>query len=170
MKKQVISPEGLVFKSVNAMTAYYGIGRETYIYRINKGWTVEEALGIVERRKDSEKEFIDPNGNRFQSMKEVLVHYHVKPEQYYGRLRIGWTVEEALGIVPRERVHNWKARHIKTICPNGLEFESIKDMCLHYNINPMTYHNRRSLNWTVEEALELKKRNIKRGRKKNKSQ
>ena len=122
MIKEAIDPFGNRFKSIAEMCRHYKIGTSTYRGRLNKGWTQEEALGIVDKT-----EYIkDPCGNKFKNILEMCAHYKIKYDTYNTRLNAGWTQEEALGISSRKEY---------IIDPFGNKFKTIREMCMHYKMN-----------------------------------
>lgn len=85
--------------------------------------------------------------------------YHDKEDlrrEITNRLKLGWTPEEAFGLVEKEG-YNFRS-HIK-VKVNEINFETLTAAALHFGINPKTANQRfTNMNWTIEETLELKER------------
>ena len=91
-----------------------------------------------------EKKYVtDPYGNKFKSIKEMCEHYKVSNDTYNYRIKLGWTQEEALGIIDK----------LVATDPLGNRFKNILEMCKHYNIKYKLYKDRIKSGWTQEEAL-----------------
>ena len=88
----------------------------------------------------------DHLGNTYSSIKEMCVHYGVPFKLYSGRIRQGWTIEQALTKSTKD-----------TYCQDhqGCSFTDIKAMCAHYGINRITYAKRRKMGWSLKDALTI---------------
>lgn len=90
---------------------------------------------------ENKKYFItDHLGNTYKSIKEMCNAYNIHPNTYQGRLKRGWTKEEAL-----------LDKKITDHLGNG--YKSIKEMCEAYNISYDTYLFRIRSGWAKEAAL-----------------
>jgi hypothetical protein len=101
---KAITFDGKVYKSNAALAKAHDIDPSMFHSRRKSGWSIEQALGLVdppERRAYNAITFrID--GKTFNSMKAVAHEYGINYKLLSARLRKGWTIEEALGIAPRE--------------------------------------------------------------------
>lgn len=96
------------FSSIKDAAKFYELPYDTVIQRINKhNWTVEQSLGLNEppRRKAHNALFIEVGGKTFSSRSECCEYYEVDQRLVYTRLKRNWTLEEALGIIPRRPSH-----------------------------------------------------------------
>ena len=102
--KEPILYDGEIYNSERALAEAYGITYTAYRNRILYGWTQEEALGIVSKKKlgDSEEKVLY-EGREYESERELAQAYGVRYLKYKRRLQHGWTREEALEIVPRNK-------------------------------------------------------------------
>jgi hypothetical protein len=82
-------------------------------------------------------------------------HWHIDPAVYFGRIRLGWSVEKSL-TTPID----YKAGAEKVYDHLGLEFASTGDMCLAWNIPRTTFNERIRRGWTTEKALTTPVRTI----------
>ena len=61
-KEYITDPYGNKFKTIKEMCSHYNIDYTVYRNRMKSGWTQEEALGIVYKKKVT-----DPFGNSFKT-------------------------------------------------------------------------------------------------------
>lgn len=89
---------GNQFNSIEEMCEYYGITKETYEGRIQRGWTKRKALLTLaeEGRTVSEEDRTDHKGNVFNSRIEMLKFYECSLGQFYRGLKNGKTKDEIL--------------------------------------------------------------------------
>ena len=69
MAKKCKDHLGNEYKSVNDMLSTYGIQRRAYYLRLQRGWTLEEAL--------TGKNVIDHLGNSYPTQQELFKHYNI---------------------------------------------------------------------------------------------
>jgi len=143
---------GNEFRSKASMCNHYNIDRITYLRRLQRGWTQEEALMVPADDKHNGLVATDYLGNEFDSISEMCRSYGIDVLLYFQRVsHLGWTPEEAL-TVPVGNKYNG----IITTDHLGNKFNSISEMCRSYSMNYDTYDNRVShLGWTLEEALTI---------------
>lgn len=89
----------------------------------------------------------DHLGNQFPTTTAMCEHWGVPRATYNSRLRKGWSVEEALTDTGPCK------RFIPCTDHTGRKFTNLNAMCRAWYITKNTYHYRRNLGWTVEEAL-----------------
>lgn len=133
---------GNTYPTVGAMCDQYGVKESVYRSRVNKGWTVEEAL--TGNRKDREGEGVEDHlGNHYRSVSEMCRVYGIRPDNFCQRRKRGWTLEETLTSKRQTQVQD----HL------GNTFEDINAMCAHYGVKRSTYSQRLRNGATVEQAL-----------------
>ena len=90
----------------------------------------------------------DHLGNEYNTVYEMCSHYNICVQTYYKRIQRGYTLKEALEKPVRIR------KDIDSIVDHvGNKYESIAEMCEHYNVNVKTYYNRLNHGCTLEYAL-----------------
>ncbi len=93
---------GKAYRSLQEMVDHYGINRRVFTERVRTGWSLEEALTTpVTARNDKshlhrKKKYEDPDGRKYASIKEMAEAHGVPVESLYYRLKVGYTLEEAL--------------------------------------------------------------------------
>lgn len=140
--------EGNKFRSIEAMCAYHGVNRSTYLSRRANGYDVRSSLtgeGIEGYRITNSKECEDHKGKKFSSVKAMCEHYGVTSYSYYTRLNRGLSLEECL------RSDNLGVK----ACTDhlGNEFTSLKAMCKYHGVNTSVYIRRKNKGLSLEECL-----------------
>jgi len=142
---------GNEYKNISEMCEYYNIKRNCFINRMQRGWSLEDAL-----TKPVHGRVEDHLGNKYDTLLEMCKHYNIPYNIFKYRIRIyGWSLEDAL-TVPYEA--DMYRDHL------GNEFQSIKDMCKHYKISTRTYFYRIRKGYTLEEALTIQIRKLHSGK------
>ena len=149
--QQVIDHLGKTYRSEAAMCSAYHINKCTYRKRIQKGWSVEEALTLSTKILVNRGERTDHLGNTFQSEKEMCEHYGVSQNTYRNRIRQGWSQEKAL----TKELYKSK---ISPVDHKGTRYESVARMCNAYGVTETLFRQRVRHGKTLEEALTEKKR------------
>ena len=86
----------------------------------------------------------DHNGKQYKSKEEMCAAYHISVSAYNGRIKRGWTKEEALT----------KGTDLRAVTDHlGNRYASETAMCRAYGITLGAYQNRRKRGWTKAEAL-----------------
>ena len=117
-----IKCNGLEFPSVAAMCTHFGVERFKTHSRIQRGWTPEEAVGLVpkEGSKFRPKE-VTIHGVEYPNMTIAAASLGVKLATVKARIEDGYSVEDAFigNLKPRTGTHGTK------VCFEGKQFPSI---------------------------------------------
>ena len=98
----------------------------------------------------------DHLGNEYRTVYEMCKYYNIGAQTYYKRIQRGSTLKEALEKPVRLR------KNADSIVDHiGNKYESIDEMCKHYNVNIKTYYNRLNHGCTLEEALTKNDKKVK---------
>lgn len=87
---------GNEYPTIAAMCAHYGMNPTTYINRVTRGMTVEEALTTPAVKRNQPKPSRDHLGNEYPSMKAMCEAWGQDYNKYLRRRKAGWSVEKAL--------------------------------------------------------------------------
>lgn len=112
---------GKTFDSIKEAAKHYGISIDKLRGRLAIGWSLEEALELVERSHErkplSHYREIECAGIKFTSIGKLAEHYGLPYKLVYKRIRLNWSPEQAVGLEsqpPRyrnkdgsERFHSW---------------------------------------------------------------
>lgn len=115
---------GIVYESQRELCREYNICYNMFRQRYcNLKWSLEEALGIVERVKSRHEIFVF--GKVFKSISSAAEFYGVKRSTVTSRLHYGWTLERALSceILPNDRPKPFNKYYI-----NGVMYQSYKEI------------------------------------------
>ena len=170
-KKYKYYIEGNGFNSRPEMCKHYGINFSTYRKRVERGFSTEEALGIVKvpdkRRvvkvkkdkqnlKASEVDLVI-NGKRFKSISELAREYDMRDITLRNRILEQRLSPEEAVVKPIEK----KGKKVN-LSINGIEYESIAQLAKAFNLEPYIVHRRIKKGFTVEEAVQklMKGKNI----------
>ena len=150
-KGKSITIEGITYKSIAIACDYYNLNYGTVHNRLYNGWSIEEAFELVKKKKNSSLyKKITLEENQFDSLAEACRYYNLDSNTIYARLQIGWSIEEAFGLVKRED----KIR--KPITIEGKTFISIAEACKYYKFDTdLVYKRMNNYGWSIEEAFEL---------------
>lgn len=90
---------GIVYTSIKEMCNHFDIEYLTYIRRIERGWTKQQALteGI---NNSHGTETTDPFGKTYPMLKDMLDAYSIGFSTYNQRTKNGYSLLEALGVIP----------------------------------------------------------------------
>lgn len=142
---------GQKFESLSAMARYWHIASSTLENRLNNmHLTVEQALTYTTTEcKALTKLCKDHLGNIFPSKKAMCKHYNIPSQVYFGRIKIGWSLEKTLTTPVDKTPKNAK----EAVDHLGQTFPTISAMCKHWNMKRSTYNARIKSGWSVKDAL-----------------
>lgn len=92
------------YDSLESAARAFGMSRNTVDYRLSKGWTPEQAVGVEPRPSHAASTpgiKVKVQGHEFNTIKEAAKHYGRAYTNVIERLRQGCTIEQALGLVKR---------------------------------------------------------------------
>lgn len=152
-KKRKIIVKGREFESLESAAREFGMSRNTLDYRLSKGWTPEEAVGIAPRPEHAANTAgvpITVQGRAFKNIRQAAKHYGRAYTHVFNRLKEGCSYEQALGLVKRtdtlqteypELAKQWhphknaaltaddstphSGRKVWWLCPKGHEWEAV---------------------------------------------
>jgi hypothetical protein len=146
---------GKQYNSHKELSKLFNISYSVFQGRLNKGRSVEEALDLIKRKIIwARSRSIEINNKYFDTLTDACNYYGLKLPTVAGRLnRYGWSIEQAFEIDVAPKT----VREIK-IKINKQNFQRASDAARHYGIKPYVLTKRLRKGWSIEEALELKKR------------
>ena len=142
---------GNTYDSIEDMRQHYHVKIKAYYYRLRAGYTLEQAL-TGDGMKYGKKACTDHLGNTYDSIEDMCQHYHITGQTYNGRLKAGYTLEKALTGAGIQ--HGGQCGGNKKCTDHlGNTYNSVKEMCQHYNVKAETYKRRLRAGYTQEQAL-----------------
>ena len=147
------------FDSIKSAAKHFGVATSTIQGRLSKGWSMDDALGIVERQKRTTGKKLVSSVGTFSSLRDAASKLGIKAENISNRLSLGWTVDEALEITKRTVRHPSRGKKIEC---DGVKFNSIAEFADYYEINHQqnkkTTRKRLYSGWTPEQAVGIDER------------
>ena len=151
--KPVTDHLGNQFASKSAMYRHYNKPGSTVDNRLRRGWTLEQALTIDNDDQSAKVNFgktcTDHLGNSFPNIRTMCEHYGTTEKIYWGRIRIGWSIEKALTTPIQTQPSNSK----EITDHKGHVFPSKQKMCKYWGVPRNTYNLRIKRGWSMEKAL-----------------
>ena len=92
------------YESIGSAASAYGLSRNTVDYRLSKGWTPEQAVGLEPRIGHSASTAGIPvivQGHEFNSIRQAAAYFGRSYTHIFARLKQGCTIEQALGLLRR---------------------------------------------------------------------
>lgn len=153
MSKNVpIICRGIQFPSVAAMCVHFGVERFKTHSRIQRGWTPEEAAGLVERVESIYRpKPVSFDGVDFPNLKAAAAALGWKDGTVQARIARGLSIADALRGNVKPRVgHNTKPVEFQ-----GKKFRSKEELASTFGLTGALFAKRVKQGWTVEQALEI---------------
>lgn len=144
MSKVFTDHLGNTFASKKEMSRYWNIDYHTFLGRLKRGESLEDALSIEVKQHN---EVTDHLGNTYKSMQEMCRYWNVNAKTVKSRIKRGESVKDALTKKVDSHTKVEVTDHL------GNVFSSIKDMCGYWNVNPATFRSRISRGETLKDAL-----------------
>ncbi len=140
MSKTTVSTDhkGITYNSLKEMCDAYNISVTLYLKRIERGWTVKDAL-------EGKEPFYSRDGKDYSSQKEVCDEFNIHRNTFRDKLSRGYTIDEIIdGVTYRIEDHL------------GNRYPTMAEMCAAYQIKVATYRSRIGKGMSKEEALTKK--------------
>lgn len=102
--KRNIIVDGREFDSINSAALAFGLSRNTVDYRLSKGWTPEQALGLEARPSHAGRTpgvAVKVQGQEFANIKQAAKHFGRAYTHVFAKLKEGCSIEQALGLIKR---------------------------------------------------------------------
>ena len=139
----------LEFNSIRQAAIHFGVSDRTVYKRLDRGWTLEQALGIEPPPAGNNKS-VKVGGVDYPSVNEAARAYGIDAAVVHNRLRRGKSIDEAFSAGPLPN-HG----RSKPITLAGMSFGSVKAAAEHYGVDPYTAQWRIRNGWGPEQAMEL---------------
>lgn len=98
-----IDINGVKFKSIREASKFYKMDPRVVSYRLNKGFSVEQAFGLEQLPTKTAPKKITVNGKTYKSISDAARAHNINPGTVLVRLRdYNFTIEEAFELVPRK--------------------------------------------------------------------
>jgi len=148
---------GQSFGSAKEAAEYFGISPGAFSYRLNNGWSPEQAAGLQKHRKNAANSKKVVIGDKvYVSIKAACEELNINYGKVISRIKLGWSIKQAFDFAsppPPSGVKNGMQ-----IIVNGEIYSSHSKAAQAYGIKPAMLHKRLKLGWSLEEALGIVER------------
>lgn len=153
MKKKTYQDHlGNSYFSKDALCKKYNISIASFNERIEKGYTLEEALTKPCKGKVI---YTDFDGVKYTNLRVVAKKYNVNKDRISAFLKQDKTFKQALRLTIKEKEKNQKAREkLRYKDHKGNRYTSLRKMCEAYGISRQLYLHRKKANWPLSKILE----------------
>lgn len=175
--EKFVDHKGMEFETLEAMLEHWGVTRQAYMVRKHNGWSLERILTTVsdwqkshDTGADAVKKlakvgcfYVDHNGRKFGTMKEMCQHYGISTQCFQDRARRGESLRDCLRPRSKGQVTPWNAPADDNIVSDmdsscvydheGMSFMTEGLMCQHWGISEEVYFARRAKGCSLKEAL-----------------
>lgn len=146
-----------IFKTIKEMCHHYNIPRHTYKYRMERNWSLKDALEtpLYKRPiKYSKNPATDHLGNSYPSCHAMCQHYGLDMYLYKRRIEKGWSKEKALTTPSNYREPNGQS----ITDHKGVTYPSHKKICDAYGIHPTVFSRKLKKGYPIKDILEPKEK------------
>ena len=97
---------GVAYSSMTEVANAYDLSIQKLSRRLKSGWSLSQAVGLEPppRGENPASKSVSTKDGDFPSMKAAAIYYGVDVVNVRARLKLGWSIEEALEICPRQDV------------------------------------------------------------------
>ena len=140
---------GNVYKCKGDMCRAYGIRLEVFRNRLEKGWSIKDALTTPTTPFNSQA-VKDHLGKEYKSTREMLRRYGISQGCFFRRQQKGWSLKDCLTTPFRGS----PAKATEVVKDHlGVEYSSVTAMCKAYKISSYIFKQRTAKGQSLEEAL-----------------
>ncbi len=143
------SCEGILFSSIIELAKHYKVHPSTVARRIRDGWSIEQAVGLENKKRPGHGKKVVINGKSYKTIKEACLHLNLNPATIRARIQQGYSVEDAFNGKFKER----KSGVAKLITYEGTEYPSIEAIGEAYQVKPSLISKRLKRGWSLSQAL-----------------
>lgn len=123
-----------------------------------KNIEIEDCIATMNTRIDFKSEITTYNGVTYESEREMCNSLGVDYDLYKSRRRKGWTVDDALTTRAYDKRKAIKMNYKgESVTFEGVTYPSRNALCRAYNVNSLTFLQRKKRGWTLEECVYGKK-------------
>lgn len=118
--------DGKLYDDKKDVAKAYGISISAINYRLSKGWTYEQIVGL--------EKYVPPKviykGKDYESERALAESFGIEYTTYKLRLAKGWTQEDALSVIPEDKELKGKLFRVEDTCPFIKELFNTNPYCV----------------------------------------
>lgn len=149
--------EDEMFPSFEELARTYQVNRVTLRDRIERGWTMREALGL-DPKPMKQNNVIEFGGIKYESRRHLAEAFDIDAGAFYARLDRGWSLEQALGLEEPPLYTPPKGVNGKPVAYNGVTYCSLSELCEKHGKSRDRVSQRLYYGWSLDEALDVVER------------
>lgn len=93
--------KGKIYGSAKELASEFGVSANNFTRRLSEGWSLEEALELVEKKYSGKPQEVIVNGRKFATRNDAARFYQLNIGTVATRMKKqGWTIEQALELAP----------------------------------------------------------------------
>lgn len=143
---------GIKYESIKSACDTLNLDSNKVYARLSLGWSLDEALEVVDRDKKSKVFPIIVNGIKYRSLNSACFRLGVKPKTVENFLHQGYNIEEAFEKSKGEV--NFEGLSItKNFKVNGKVYKNLKTACKDIGVDYSKVWSRLKAGWSVDEAF-----------------
>jgi len=148
-----VTINGLTFPSLRQAAKHYGQNYGNTVRRVNQGWSLDEALGLVSHvvKQPARGKKLRTSKGKFDTVRDAALYFGIQEGTVHRRLALGWTPDQAVGIVPHKR----KPRVTKEVVCAGQSYPNNWALAKAYGKAGELVAKRIRHGWTAEQAVGL---------------
>lgn len=152
-RTRAITIGGVQYNSIVVAANAHGVPRALLSDRLQKGWTPEEAVGLVPRRERSAPNArrITIDGVQYKSVRAACDARGFNYGKVHSRIKLGWTLQQAFDLAPPPPPSGQKNGRPVTV--NGVTYFSRSAAAHAHGVDPRVVHKRLKLGWSLERAI-----------------
>jgi hypothetical protein len=149
--------EGKEWISLPELCRHHNVTYDAVYQRLNyRDWTLRQALELdpppekLPNNRNPTTVMVNGREMEFESFVAACRHFNIGDGHVRTRMtRYGWSLEEALGVIPRKRA----VVNRKSIFVGGEYFPSVTAACDSFGIRKDKFYDRKQRGWTTEQCL-----------------
>lgn len=147
---------GKTYTSMASLAAAFGMPATRLYGRLEKGWSLEEALEVVQRKRPPRLgKPVKYRGKTYPSTVALAAAFCQSENNVWARLSRGWSVAQAVGNeAPPLRPLRGRRKPTSIQTNHGLKvFNTFKEACEWCGVDRQVAYGRLGIGWTLAEAL-----------------
>ena len=149
MRSIEIQCDGKTYSSIAELATAFALHTSSIGRRLREGWTPEEAVGLVKRKRKGHGNLVVIQGISYITIKEACEALGLDPKTIRARIQRGYSPEEAFAGKLKPRTGGAS----KTIEFNGETYSSIESLARKFDLTASVMQRRIKRGWSMEEAL-----------------
>ncbi len=144
---------GKIFENFCEACEHHQLNETVVRSRLKHGWSLEEAFNLSPRTESRihRGKLLDVAGVTYESIASAARAHGIEASILSGRIRAGWTPEQAANLVPTAPRQKPGIR----ITIAGQQYLSVADACRSLGRDPAVVSGRLRTGWSIEQAFDL---------------